>query len=240
MPEVPGLRSRGIPAVSAAPSRGRPLLRSLDHCGRQPLTAKRTDPHREMGKAISFPPHFPLSAILHPPSSVPIQIPWGNPIQSEQKWPSRRADFRLDTVGQISKIPLPAKTRTNTKVFAGNPGGVFPSFGWPMARDSRKVLRIVQPWPRRPVFQTPAPHDTTAERTQTCRPLLEFCVESALAGLTLAGCYSPYRFYPYNPYVPMYQTPAVPLQPQLGPPSGVPTPVDPNNPNSFPPANGAH
>ncbi len=61
----------------------------------------------------------------------------------------------------------------------------------------------------------------------------------ALAGLTLAGCFSYSRHYPYNPYVPMYGAPAAPLQPQLGPPTGVPTPVDPNNPNSFPPANGS-
>ena len=65
------------------------------------------------------------------------------------------------------------------------------------------------------------------------------CV-SALVGLTLAGCYTPYRYNPYVGGVPMYGgAPVAPLQPQLGPPTGVPTPVDPNNPNAFPPANGA-
>ncbi len=61
----------------------------------------------------------------------------------------------------------------------------------------------------------------------------------ALFALTLAGCfsYTRYPYYPYNPYVPAYGAPA-PLQPQLGPPTGVPTPVDPNSPNAFPPADG--
>jgi hypothetical protein len=55
---------------------------------------------------------------------------------------------------------------------------------------------------------------------------------SALGGLAMAGCCSPYPQAPYNPYgsgIPTYPQ-AIPVQPQFGP-----TPVNPNG--TFPPSN---
>lgn len=67
-------------------------------------------------------------------------------------------------------------------------------------------------------------------------------IVSALAGLALVGCHSPYRQSPYNPYgggVPMYNPQPAPVQPQFGPPGGSPTPVPSNGGvpgGSFPPS----
>ncbi len=61
----------------------------------------------------------------------------------------------------------------------------------------------------------------------------------ALTGLALTGCYTPYRYAPYNPYgagVPMYGPQGMPVQPQFAPQGGTPTLVDPNG-STFGPGN---
>lgn len=66
-------------------------------------------------------------------------------------------------------------------------------------------------------------------------------IACALAALSLAGCYSPYRQSPYSPYgsgVPMYSPQAAP---QFGPPMISPSPTFPGGTTpggTFPPSNG--